>query len=222
MSRILTFCFFLLATVALSHSDPWKDIYSEKAWKERDSWQKTSELISRLQIGPGSTVADIGCHHGYMTFKLARVVTNTGRVFAVDVEQNKIDKVEAYAKGNNVSNVITIKGDYDDPKLPEGSLDAVIILDTYHEMDDHDEILGHVKASLKPGGRLLICDPIAEARRNSSRSEQEGRHELAMKFAVEDLRRAGFIIHEQTDRFIDRERIKGDKMWVVVAAKPAM
>lgn len=222
MSRILTFCFFLLATVALSQSDPWKDIYSEKAWKERDSWQKTSELISRLQIGPGSTVADIGCHHGYMTFKLARVVTNTGRVFAVDVEQNKIDKVEAYAKGNNVSNVITIKGDYDDPKLPEGSLDAVIILDTYHEMDDHDEILGHVKASLKPGGRLLICDPIAEARRNSSRSEQEGRHELAMKFAVEDLRRAGFIIHEQTDRFIDRERIKGDKMWVVVAAKPAM
>jgi hypothetical protein len=52
--------------------------------------------------------------------------------------------------------------------------------------------------------------------------EQEGRHELAMKYAVEDLRRAGFLIREQTDRFIDREKIKGDKMWVVVASKPDM
>ena len=220
--RGITLCFLIVTGFASAQSDPWKDIYSEKAWKDRDAWQKAADLISRLQIGPGSTVADIGCHQGYMTFKLAKVVTNTGKVYAVDVEQGKIDKVEAYAKGNNVSNVITIKGNYDNPNLPEGSLDAAIILDTYHEMDDHDEILGHVKASLKPGGRLLICEPIAEARRNSSRSEQEGRHELAMKFAVEDLRRAGFIIHEQTDRFIDREKIKGDKMWVVVAARPAM
>jgi ubiquinone/menaquinone biosynthesis C-methylase UbiE len=219
MVRILAFCSVLLSSIAFPQSDPWKDIYSEKAWKERDSWQRAADLVSRLEIGPGSTVADLGCHQGYMTFKLAKAV-GTGKVYAVDVEKNKLDKVDEYATRNNIRNVVTVKGDYDDPHLPEASLDAVMILDTYHEMDDHDEILVHVKAALKPGGRLVICEPIAEARRNASRDEQEGRHELAMKYAVEDLRRAGFLIREQTDRFIDREKIKGDKMWVVVATKP--
>lgn len=222
MSRIVALCFILMSWTAGGQSDPWKDIYSENAWYDRDTWQKAPELISRLQIGPGSTVADIGCHQGYMTFKLAKVVASTGKVYAVDVEKGKIDKVEAYAARTGVTNVVTVKGDYDNPKLPEASLDAVIILDTYHEMDDHNEILEHIKTSLRPGGRLVICEPIAEARRALSRSEQEGRHELAMKFAVEDLRRAGFIVHEEADRFIDREKVKGDKMWVVVAAKPAM
>jgi ubiquinone/menaquinone biosynthesis C-methylase UbiE len=167
-------------------------------------------------------VADIGCHQGYMSFKLSKVVSTDGKVYAVDVEQNKLDKVDEYAKRNSINNVITVKGDYDDPHLQPGAFDGVLILDTYHEMDDHDEILMHVKAALKPGGRLVICEPIAESRRNLSRSEQEGRHELAMKFAVEDLRRAGFEIMEQTDRFIDREKVKGDKMWIVVASRPAM
>jgi ubiquinone/menaquinone biosynthesis C-methylase UbiE len=222
MSRLLLFASLLIVHVALSQSDQWKDVYSEKAWKDRDAWQKAPELIARLRIGPGSSVADIGCHQGYMSFKLSSVVKSTGKVYAVDVEQSKLDKVDSYAKLNNVHNVVTIKGDYDDPHLPKASLEAVIILDTYHEMDDHDEILRHVKVSLKPGGRLVICEPIAESRRKLSRAEQENRHELLMKFAIEDLRKAGFTILEQTDRFIDREQIKGDKMWVVVASKPAM
>ena len=57
-------------------------------------------------------------------------------------------------------------------------LDAIIILDTYHEMDDHDEILAHVKNSLKPGGKLVICEPIADERRKLARDDQERRHEL--------------------------------------------
>ena len=65
----------------------------------------------------------------------------------------------------------------------------------------------------------MICEPVAEARRELARDVQEGKHELGMKFAVEDLKRAGFVIVEQTDRFIDREKVKGDKMWVVVAEK---
>jgi precorrin-6B methylase 2 len=221
MSRTIALFLVLAAWIVSAQSDPWRDIYSEKAWRDRDSWQKASELIARLQIRPGSTVADIGCHQGYMSFKLSKVVGVNGKVYAVDVEQSKLEKVNEYAKRNNVSNVIAIRGEYDDPHLPE-SLDAVIILDTYHEMDDHDEILAHIKASLKPGGRLVLCEPISETRRGSSRAEQEGRHELAMRFAVEDLRRSGFIIHEQSDRFIDREKIKGDKMWLVVAARPTM
>jgi SAM-dependent methyltransferase len=81
-----------------------------------------------------------------------------------------------------------VKGDYDNPKLPANSLDAAIILDTYHEMDDHNEILQHIKTSLKNGGRLILCEPIAEARKKLTRVEQEKRHEIGMNFALEDLK----------------------------------
>ncbi|MDZ7648340.1 MAG: class I SAM-dependent methyltransferase [Cytophagales bacterium] len=112
-----------------------------------------------------------------------------------------------------------IKGDYDNPKLPLNSLDAVIILDTYHEMDDHDQILQHIKSSLKSGGRLVLCEAIADERRNSARSDQERKHELGMNFALEDLKKAGFAIIKQQDPFVDRTKEKGDKMWLIVASK---
>jgi SAM-dependent methyltransferase len=118
-----------------------------------------------------------------------------------------------------ISNVNLVKGDYDNPKLPVNALDAVIILDTYHEMDDHDEILQHIKVSLKKGGRLVLCEPIAEARRKLPRAEQERKHELGIDFALEDLKKAGFEVTYQKDPFVDRSKVKDDMMWVIVARK---
>jgi ubiquinone/menaquinone biosynthesis C-methylase UbiE len=209
--------FFLLISFSGFCQDTYKNIYIRHAWKARDAWQRADELIRLLGISPGSEVADIGCHEGYMTFKLSKIVGNDGQVYAVDINQSKVDKVKTFAEKNNITNIKVIKGDYDDPKLPAAKLDAVIILDTYHEMDDHDEILKHVKASLKPGGKLVICEPIAEERRKSSRADQERKHELALQFALEDLAKAGFKVTFQKDPFIDRVKEKGDKMWVVVA-----
>lgn len=207
------------AAVATAQTDPWKDVYTEKAWKERDQWQKPTELIARLQISKGSTVADIGCHEGYMSFKLAAAVGAEGKIYAVDVVQNKLDMLNDHAKERGITNIVTIKGDYDNPKLPEGAIDAVIIIDTYHEMDDHDDILAHVYRALKPGGRLVICEPIADSRKNDSRADQERKHELGINFALEDLSRAGFKVVEQKENFVDRVKVKGDRMWVVVAVK---
>jgi ubiquinone/menaquinone biosynthesis C-methylase UbiE len=209
----------IFITLNVSCQDAYKNIYSSNAWKARDRWQKSDELIGMLNISAGSQVADIGCHEGYMTFKLSHVVGSSGKVFAVDVDQSKLDKVRRAASKNKVENIHIIKGDYDNPKLPANTLDAVIILDTYHEMDDHDEILKHVKAALKPGGKLLLCEPIAEQRRKDSRAAQERKHELGMSFAIEDLKKAGFKISYQQDPYIDRITQKGDSMWVVVAEK---
>lgn len=211
--------FFLLFSLTVSAQDAYKNIYSAHAWKERDSWQKPDELIKLLKITTGSQAADIGCHEGYMTFKLSKIVGPQGKIYAVDVEDSKVKKVESLAAESRITNITAIKGDYDDPKLPPNSLDAVIILDTYHEMEDHDKILQHIFKALKPGGRLLLCEPIAESRRNAKRSEQEGRHELGMNFAIEDLKKAGFKISLQKDPYVDRMKEKGDKMWVILAIK---
>ena len=218
MKVTLIALFFLFHVYAFAQ-DPWKNIYSQHAWAARDKWQKSEELIRLLNISSGSQVADIGCHEGYMTFKLAKAVQKNGSVYAVDVDAGKLEKVKKHALEKKIAQIKIIKGDYDNPKLPSNTLDAAIILDTYHEMDDHDEILQHIKTSLKRGGRLLICDPIADSRRKLSRTEQERKHELAMEFALADLKKAGFKILHQKDPFIDRTKEKGDKMWVVVGMK---
>jgi len=219
--RMKCFLLFYFVTVSLSSfgQDPWKNVYTESAWMERDKWQKADDLIRQLNTKPGSNVADIGSHEGYLTVKLSSIVGNSGTVYAVDVEQSKLDKLKDHLFKRNITNVALIKGDYDNPKLPINSLDAVIILDTYHEMDDHDKILLHVKAALKPGGRLVLCEPIADERRKLTREDQERKHELGMSFALEDLKKAGFLILKQQDPFVDRSKEKGDNMWLLVVTK---
>ena len=199
--------------------DPWKNIYSQHAWAARDKWQRSEELVRLMKITQGSRVADVGCHEGYMSFKLARVVGESGIVYAVDLQQAKLDKVRKRADDNKIAQIKIVKAEDDNPNLPDNELDAVVILDTYHEMDAHAEILRHIRSSLKRGGRLLICEPIADSRRKLSRDEQENKHELALEFAIADLKDAGFRIVYQKDNFIDRTKEKGDKMWVVVGEK---
>ena len=215
----MKFLFCLLLPITLMAQDPWKNVYKESAWEERDVWQRADELIHQLKIREGSHVADIGCHEGYMTVKLAKVVGTKGKVYAVDVDQPKLDKLKDHLTERKITHVNLVKGDFDNPKLPLQSLHAVIILDTYHEMDDHDKILQHVKASLKVGGRIVICEPIAEERKSKSRSDQETRHELGMNYAIDDLMKAGFQIIYKRESFVDRTKIKGDKMWIVVGRK---
>lgn len=209
----------LLGANQLHGQDQWKNVYRESAWKERDAWQRAPELMKEMGARRGSVVADIGCHEGYMTVKLADVVASSGRVYAVDVDAPKLELLKQHLATRNITNVTTIKGDYDDPKLPTGQLDGVIILDTYHEMEDHDKILAHVHHALKKNGRLVICEPIEASRRSLSRSEQEARHEIALKFVEEDLIKAGFTIVRKEDPFADRTKVKGDIMWLLVAEK---
>ena len=210
--------YLLLVMEGLSQ-DSWKDVYSERTWTDRDAWQRPDDIIKQLGISKGSAVADIGCHEGYFTMKLASVVGPNGKVYAVDISRDKIEKVRANAKERNFDNVVAIVGDEANPKLPVASLDAVLIVDTYHEMDKHQEILSYIKASLKASGKLLICEPIADERKNLSRDVQEKRHELGMQFALDDLQAAGFKVISKHEGFVDRRKEKGDTMWLIVAVK---
>jgi ubiquinone/menaquinone biosynthesis C-methylase UbiE len=123
--------FFVIAlTVPTIAQDPWKDVYRESAWEQRDTWQRPEEIMKKLAIKPGSKVADIGCHEGYFTLKLAKVVGDQGRVYAVDVSRDKIEKLKRHLDNRTITNVNAILGERDNPKLPTGALDAVLIVDT--------------------------------------------------------------------------------------------
>jgi ubiquinone/menaquinone biosynthesis C-methylase UbiE len=212
---------FLLSLILTSTfaQDPWKDIYRESAWEKRDSWQRPEDIIDRLNIKPGSKVADIGCHEGYFSIKLSKKVDSQGKVYAVDVSKDKIEKLKKHLADRNINNVNAVLGKEDDPALPANTLDAVLIVDTYHEMDAHQEILHHIKTALKTKGRLVICEPISEDRKALSRHDQERKHELGMNYAIQDLKKAGFNILSQQESFVDRLKEKGDKMWLIVCEK---
>ena len=208
-----------MASATCYGQDQWKNIYTEEAWSERDQWQRPDDIIKQLDLIAGSKVADIGSHEGYMTVKLSKAVGTSGKVYAVDVKQAKLDELKVHIKERGIENVVAIKGDNDNPHLIPNTLNGALIIDTYHEMDYHDEMLRHIKLALKTGGKLVICEPIAADRKELSRSEQERKHEVGMNYVLEDLEKAGFRIIFKQDPYIDRKKIKGDKMWIIVAQK---
>ena len=217
MIRItLLLLFFALVAQA---QDTWKDVYSETSWTDRDRWQKPQELIRQLKLPAGGRVADIGCHEGYMTMKLALAVGSAGKVYAVDIGADKLERLKRNAEVRGLKNIETVLGSEDDPKLPVNELDGVIIVDSYHEMDYHDKILASLYQSLKAGGRLVLCEPLAKERKNASRADQERKHELGLAFALEDAQRAGFKLVYRADPFLDRTAEKGDMMWLLVMKK---
>ncbi len=197
----------------------YNNIYSESAWEERDRWQHSEWIIKAMDISEGAIVADIGCHEGYMSVKLSKAVGSGGKVYAVDVNASRLEKLNQYLKDREIENIKTIKGDYDNPRTPKNSLDAALILDTYHEIDDYQLVLKHLKASLKASGKLVIIEPIADERKDWTRKNQTARHEIAMRYVLKEVGKAGFKIIEQKDPFLDRTEEKGDKLWMIVAVK---
>jgi len=217
--RILALICLSLISCQTKSQDQWKNIYTESAWAERDKWQRADAIIEKLGVKAGDKVADVGSHEGYMTVKLAKAVGKAGRVYAVDISQSKLDQLQEHLKDRSIDNVSTIKGDYDNPKLPINSLQGALIIDTYHEMDSYDKILQHIRAALVEGGKLIICEAIANERRKLARAEQERKHEIGIDHVLADLSKAGFMITFKRDPYIDRQQIKGDNMWIIVAQK---
>jgi cyclopropane fatty-acyl-phospholipid synthase-like methyltransferase len=217
VDKLTALLLIVLPCVGCSAQNEQKDVYKESAWTQRDTWQRADEIIAHLNLKRESTVADIGCHEGYFTFKLADKVVQ-GRVYAVDISQAKLETLRKRILELNKTNITPILGSEDNAKLPV-PVDAILIVDTYHEMKAHDTMLQYLYEHLKPGGRIVLCEPIAKDRKDLSRAEQEKKHELAIHYAVDDLRKAGFKILTRVEDFVDRVAEKGDKMWLIVAEK---
>jgi ubiquinone/menaquinone biosynthesis C-methylase UbiE len=126
---------------------------------DRAAWQKPDQVMDALHVADGTVVADLGAGGGWFTVRLARRVGQNGRVYAVDVQSLMKEAIERRVQREGYTNVITILGDYDDPRLPsDGRTDAVLIVDTFHEMDNPVLFLQNVSRTLKPRGRIGIID----------------------------------------------------------------
>ncbi len=125
---------------------------------DRADWQQPERVMDALQIGDGSVVADLGAGAGWFTVRLARRVGPTGRVYAEDVQPQMIEAIQRRVARELLRNVVPRLGRPTDPLLPANTLDAVLIVDAYHEVEQPVMLLRNVRKALKPDGRLGIIN----------------------------------------------------------------
>src|SRR5262245_11506610 len=113
---------------------------------EREDEEAPSKAIDLLELKPGMAVADIGAGSGYYSSRIAKRVGPTGHVYATDIQQGMIDILERRIKAEGLTNMSTILGGADDPKLAAGSIDLAIMVDVYHELQQPQIFLQRLKA----------------------------------------------------------------------------
>jgi SAM-dependent methyltransferase len=139
-------------------STPYKGDLSIFEYPDRDQKLHIDRVMDLLDIAPGKSVADIGAGSGWFTVRAAARVTPSGQVYAEDINPDAIDYIKNRAAKENLSNVHTVLGEINDPKLPPSSIDAMLILKTYHEFEHPIPLMKRLRTSLKPGAKLGIID----------------------------------------------------------------
>jgi predicted methyltransferase len=127
----------------------------------RDTLSRPERTLAAIPVGPGARVADLGAGKGYFTWKLAEAVGPAGRVWAEEVDDGLVRKLERGVAERRLDNVAVVRGSYADPFLPDGQVDVVLLSSVYHHIDDRVAFMARLRADLAPGARVAILEPRA-------------------------------------------------------------
>lgn len=161
----------------------------------RDEWQKPDEVVALLGLSIGDKVADIGAGGGYFTFRLADAVGAEGRVFAVDVDDEMISFIREKATEEGYEQIEGVRGEFGDPKLPDGEVDLVFTCNTYHHIQDRAAYFARVLDDLVPNGRVAIVDYGASGGWFTSWFD----HNTPKETIVEEMGEAGYSLTHDYD-----------------------
>jgi ubiquinone/menaquinone biosynthesis C-methylase UbiE len=125
---------------------------------EREAEEAPDAALDAIGIERGATVADIGAGAGYFTWRLAERVGAAGKVFGNDIQPEMLVLLRKNIDARHLTNVETVLGAVDDPKLPAGRMDLVLLVDVYHEFTEPEKMLRKMRESLKPDGRLVLLE----------------------------------------------------------------
>ncbi|MGO8785875.1 MAG: class I SAM-dependent methyltransferase [Terriglobia bacterium] len=134
---------------------------SGMAWldrPEREDQEQPQVVIQAMGIRGGAVVADLGAGSGYFTVRLAAKVGDTGKVLAVDIQDEMLESLRRRATAMGVTNVEEVKGSETDPHLPANTVSLVLMVDVYHELAYPYEVMMNVREALKPGGRVVFVE----------------------------------------------------------------
>jgi predicted methyltransferase len=165
-------------------SKPYTGDLSAFEYKDRDKKLQVERVMDILGIGPGKNVADIGAGSGWFSVRAARRVTRTGLVYAVDINSDAIHYIEERARRENINNMRTILSRPDDPLLPPESIDAVLLLKTYHEVAEPIALMKHLRKALRRGARVGVIDRNGDAEN----------HGVSRDVVVREAKQAGYTL----------------------------
>ena len=187
---------------------------------ERDAWQRPDDVIRALSLKEGDRVVDFGSGAGYFTLRLAPVVGPSGRVFAVDIRRLSLTFLRVRAARRGEHQIEVILADERDARLPPGPVDAVLMVNTYHELRDQSHVLRQLYQPLERGGRLVVADRRHRSTVAGARDQEPAHpgHEMSPAAAEVVIRAAGFEIVSRDETFIDRHG--DDSWWLLVCRKP--
>jgi cyclopropane fatty-acyl-phospholipid synthase-like methyltransferase len=165
------------------HAEEWAARFEDPS---RDAWQKPDEVIAALGLAADATLADLGSATGYFSVRFARALP-AGRVYGVDVESSMVDYLRARAEREALTNLEVVLASYDDAKLP-APVDCVLVVNTFHHIQERPAYFSKLAASLKPGGRLAVID----FKRGSKRGPPDA-EKLTVEQVTLELAQAGFV-----------------------------
>jgi 2-polyprenyl-3-methyl-5-hydroxy-6-metoxy-1,4-benzoquinol methylase len=169
-------------TVQRPTSTPYTGDLSIFEYPDRDKKLQIDRVMDLLGITPGKNVADIGAGSGWFTVRAARRVGPTGAVIAEDINPLAIEYIGKRALQENLPNVRTVLGSADDPRLPSGSVDAVLMLKMYHEIAHPLTTMKILQRALRPGAKVGIID----------RNGNGANHGVNRDVVVKEMARTGY------------------------------
>ena len=218
--RIAVFLVAVCVTLALLGAACWTSEAIRRVdvvETERDRWQRPRDVVEALDLQEGDIVADIGSGVGYFALKLSDRIGKRGRVLSVDVRRFPLLFLRTRMLLSGRHNLEVVHGAADDPRLPAGGIDAVLVANTYHELTHPGTVLDRLFDALRPGGRLVVVDPGPDVLPEAP-AEGGAHHHEAAASAEARLRRAGFEILGRQDTFV--ERTGHEPWWLIVARRP--
>ena len=165
------------------HADQWAKQFDDPA---RDAWQKPADVVAAMKIQPGMTVADIGAGTGYFEPYLSRAAGPNGTVLALDVEPDMVRYITERATREHLSNVKASQVAIDDPQLPKGKVDRVLIVDTWHHIPSREAYAAKLRDALSAEGSITIVDFTKE-----SPHGPPPQHRLTPEQVIGELRKVG-------------------------------
>jgi ubiquinone/menaquinone biosynthesis C-methylase UbiE len=160
---------------------------------DRDQEENTSLLVHLLKVSPGHIVADLGCGSGYFARRLAPRVGAEGEVLCVDVQPEMLEIAERLAREAGLENVRMVRADVDDPHLPAGAVDLILLVDVYHELQAPAPMLEHMRRALAPGGRVALAEYRAEG---NTAQHIRPEHRMSVEQVLREWEPAGFELVE--------------------------
>ena len=160
--------------------------------EDREQNEQPEKVLDALNLKEGITVADVGAGVGYFSLRLARRVGNKGRVLAVDVQPEMLELLKKNMQKEQLSNIDLILGTSLDPHLPENSVDLALLVDVYHEFQNPEKMMGGIRSSLKPEGRLVLVEYRGEDPSVPIKPE----HKMTVKQVLFEIEPMGFRLKE--------------------------